>query len=92
MTSFVQPDFPMAHASAARITGVLVRARHALARLGSPAAMAHMQARRQAAAQRAGDRDTWDVALTDPRLMAELDCAMLHAQQEAEANGQAMPQ
>ncbi len=54
--------------------------------------MARMKARWQAAAQRAGDRDTWDVALTDPRLMAELDCAMLHAQQEAEANGQAMPQ
>ena len=149
MTHFVQPDFPLAHAGAERFTRTLGWARHALARLGSPAAMAsmlvaaglsalivvaeqvvsawadghllaawialwlivfglmalfsdalrawplrwqaRMLARHQAAAQRADDRRTWDAALDDPRLMTELDCALLHAQQEAQATGQAMP-
>lgn len=149
LTHFVQPDFPLEHAGAARITRALGRAGRALSRLGSPAGMAsvlmiaglsalivvaeqvvsawtdghllaawialwlivfgllaafsdairawplqwqdHMQARQQAAAQRAQDRHTWAAALADPRLMADLDCALLRAEQEATSTGQAMP-
>jgi hypothetical protein len=49
-------------------------------------------ARRQAAAERAADERTWSVAMADPRLMAELDCALLRAQQQAQETGSPMPQ
>jgi hypothetical protein len=52
---------------------------------------AQWQARRQASAAREADERTWAAAVADPRLMAELDCALLRAQNEAETNGQAMP-
>lgn len=150
MTRFIQPDFPLQHAGATRVTRLLNRARHAMRWLGSAAGMAsllvtaglsalivvvdqivsawadghllaawialwlivfgllavfsdairawplrlqaHILARRKVAAQRAEDRRTWAAALADPRLMAELDCAFLHAPLEAEATGQVMPQ
>ncbi len=52
---------------------------------------AQWQARRLAAGQRAADDRTWEAALADPRLMAELDSAWLRAQQLALAKGQEMP-
>ncbi len=48
-------------------------------------------ARRQVAAQRAADERTWAAALTDPRLMAELDSALTRAQEEALASGRELP-
>ena len=51
----------------------------------------HLQARRQAARIRAADERTWSAAMADPRLMAELDNALLRAQQEAQEKGQPMP-
>lgn len=53
---------------------------------------ARLQARRQLARARAADERTWSAAIADPRLMAELDCALLRAQQEAQYNGRPMPQ
>ncbi|MEO7937241.1 MAG: hypothetical protein ABIR55_01315 [Burkholderiaceae bacterium] len=47
----------------------------------------HTLARRQAAA----DELTWAVAGTDPRLMAELQMAKVHAEQEALVRGEAPP-
>ena len=52
---------------------------------------AQLAARRQAVTQRMEDERTWAVAQTDPRLMAELDSALLRAQRDALANGQEMP-
>ena len=52
---------------------------------------ARIQVRRQQAAEREADARTWAAALEDPRLMAELDCALLRAQQLAQAEGRAMP-
>ena len=52
---------------------------------------ARIQVRRQKAAEREADARTWAAALDDPRLMAELDCALLRAQQLAQAEGRAMP-
>jgi hypothetical protein len=52
---------------------------------------ARLQARRQAAAERAADERTWSAAMADPRLMAELDCALLRAQAQAQAKGEPMP-
>lgn len=51
----------------------------------------YILARRQAAAERAADGRMWDAALADPRLMADLDCALLRAEQHATATGQPMP-
>lgn len=48
------------------------------------------QARRLA--RRQADARTWSVAMADPRLMAELDCALLRAQQRAQETGSPMPQ
>ncbi len=48
-------------------------------------------ARRQVAAKRAADEQTWAAALTDPRLMAELDSALTRAQEEALASGRELP-
>jgi len=53
--------------------------------------LAHRTARRHTATQRAEDERTWAAAVADPRLMAELDSALLRAQREALANGQEMP-
>ncbi len=52
---------------------------------------ARLQARRQAARIRAADDRTWAAAMADPRLMAELDNALLRAQREAQDKGQPMP-
>lgn len=52
---------------------------------------AWLLARRQAAAVRAADERTWSAAISDPRLMAELDCALLRAQRQAEETGSPMP-
>lgn len=52
---------------------------------------AHLQVRRQAARTRADDEQTWEAAQADPRLMAELDHALLRAQHQAQANGLPMP-
>lgn len=52
---------------------------------------ASLRTRRQAAVRRAEDRRTWAAALEDPRLMADLDCAMLRAQEDALATHQPMP-
>lgn len=53
---------------------------------------AHLQARREAAAARAADERTWAAAVADPRLMAELDCALVRAQQQAHDEGRPLPQ
>lgn len=53
---------------------------------------ARLQAHRRAAAQRAQDEKTWSAALADPRLMSELDCALLRAQRQALESGRPMPQ
>lgn len=150
VTHFAQPDFPIEHAGAARVTHALGWAGRAFSKLGSAAGMVsvlliaalsalivvaeqivsawtdghllaawialwlivfgllaafseairawplqwqdRMQARQQAAAQRAQDRHTWAAALADPRLMADLDCAFLRAEQAAASTGHAMPQ
>ena len=45
----------------------------------------------RAFAQQAEDERTWAVAQSDPRLMAELQCALTRAQQQAEAAGAQPP-
>jgi hypothetical protein len=52
---------------------------------------AHLAARRLSAARRTEDERTWAAALGDPRLMAELDSALLRAQRDALASGQETP-
>lgn len=46
---------------------------------------------RAAAAQRAADLQTWRVAQTDPRFMAELQAARFRAEWQAEEAGEALP-
>lgn len=53
---------------------------------------ARLQQRRANAAARAADERTWAAALADPRLMAELHCALLRAQETAIDQGQPLPQ
>lgn len=48
-------------------------------------------ASRRAAAQRVEDERTWAVAQSDPRLMAELQCALTRAQQQAADAGAQPP-
>lgn len=48
-------------------------------------------ASKQASSERAEDERTWAVAQSDPRLMAELQCALTRAQQQAEATGAQPP-
>ncbi len=45
----------------------------------------------QASARKAEDERTWAVAQSDPRLMAEMQCALTRAQQQAEATGAKPP-
>lgn len=52
---------------------------------------AHLATRKRATARRTEDERTWAAAVSDPRLMAELDSALLRAQRDALANGQEMP-
>ncbi len=52
---------------------------------------AALKARSRAAAARAADERTWAIALTDPRLMADLQMARLRAERDAEASGEPMP-
>jgi len=52
---------------------------------------ARLHARRRAAAARAADERTWAAAAADPRLMAELDSALLRAQRQAQETGNPMP-
>jgi len=52
---------------------------------------ARLQTRREAALDRVADERTWAAAVADPRLMAELDCALQRTQQEAQDNGRPMP-
>lgn len=52
---------------------------------------AHLQARRAEAATRAADERTWAAALADPRLMAELDCALARARDAAMEQGRPLP-
>lgn len=50
-----------------------------------------LAASRRVAAQRAEDERTWAVAQGDPRLMAELQCALTRAQQQAADTGAQPP-
>jgi hypothetical protein len=52
---------------------------------------ARLRQRRAKAAARAADARTWAAAMADPRLMAELDCALLRAQEAAMEQDQALP-
>ena len=52
---------------------------------------AALEKRSKAAAERAADDRTWDLALSDSRLMADLQAARLRAEEEASANGEALP-
>lgn len=52
---------------------------------------AYLQTRRQVARNRAADERTWAAAQADPRLMAELDHALLRSQQQAQDEGRPMP-
>lgn len=57
-----------------------------------PAALQQRYAAWEAnAALRAANARTWDAALADPRLMAELQCARRRADEHAAANGAALP-
>lgn len=51
----------------------------------------YLAGRRHVAIRRAGDARTWAAAVADPRLMADLNSALLRAQDEALVSGGDMP-
>ncbi len=61
------------------------------ARNWSVRALAAYEARAVRRARQAADERTWSVALTDPRLMSELQAACMRAENEAEARGEVRP-
>lgn len=52
---------------------------------------AHLVTRKISSARRSEDERTWAAASSDPRLMAELDSALMRAQRDAQASGQEVP-
>jgi hypothetical protein len=91
MARFVHIEIPATHGGVTRMTrgfaalgsfSITVAALHALAVLGSPVTRAAVAARNALAGwsaarkQGAADRQLWDIALSDARVMADLSRAM----------------
>ena len=91
MQTLAKSDFPSRHRGVERLQNAF--ALFAKAVFGWSDSLAMMfTGWSDARAQRLADEQTWQIALTDPRFMADLQSARLHAEAKAEDAGEPAPE